>query len=123
MNLPSSETISQRRAHLAAEIARQRGELAEAYRNIGKPIHYAEYGLRGFGFFRKNSWVFLAAPALLKVTALCVGLIRNKPIKAANRQRQSIEDRPKGILGHAAKWGGHGWRLFKFYRRVRRFFP
>ena len=50
------EDFSERRGLLSAEIARQRGELAEAYRNLEKPIHYAEYGLRGFGFLRKNPW-------------------------------------------------------------------
>ena len=55
------ENFAERRGILSAQIARQRGELAEAYRNIEKPIHYAEYGMRGFGFLRKNPWVFVTS--------------------------------------------------------------
>jgi len=123
MSLPSPEDLVERRTNLSLQIARQRGELAEAYRNIGKPIHYAEYGLRGFGFFRQNTWVFVAVPAVFKMTSLLLGLWKKKSQKPESRQRQSMERRPKGVLGHAAKWGGHGWRLFKIYRRIRHFLP
>ena len=117
------ENFAERRGLLAAQIARQRGELAEAYRNIEKPIHYAEYGMRGFGFLRKNSWVFVAAPAVVSITSTLLGLRKGKSSKPAPRQRQSIENRPKGWKKHVVTWGGHGWRLFKLYRRVRRYFP
>jgi hypothetical protein len=123
VSLPSSESIFERRTNLALQIARQRGELAEAYRAIAKPIHYAEYGMRGFGFLRKNSWVIPAVPAVLSIASTLWGLKKKISAKPSPRQRQSIESRPKGIVGHAAKWGGHGWRLFKLYRRVRRYFP
>jgi hypothetical protein len=119
----SYDDFEDRRRHLIAEIARQRGELAEAYRNLEKPIHYAEYGLRGFGFLRKNPWVFAAAPAVVSVTSTLFGLRKKKFSKPAPRQRQSIEARPKSFMGHAAKWGGHGWRLYKLYRRLRHYLP
>jgi len=117
------EDFAERRRHLAAEIARQRGDLAEAYRNLEKPIHYAEYGLRGFGFLRKNPWVFVAAPAAVKLVSTLLGLKNQKSPKPAPRQRQGIEDRPKGWKKHVVTWGGHGWRLFKLYRRVRTYLP
>jgi len=117
------ENFAERRGLLAAEIARQRGELAEAYRNIAKPIHYAEYGLRGFGFLRKNPWVVAAVPAVVSIASTLLGLKKKLSSKPLPKRRQDLEARPKGILGHAVKWGGHGWRLFKIYRRVRRYFP
>jgi len=123
MSLPSPEDLVERRTNLSLQIARQRTELAEAYRNIAQPIHYAEYGLRGFGFFRKNSWVFVAVPAVFSIASTLLGLRKGKSARTSPRQRQSIEGRPKGIVGHAVKWGGHGWRLFKLYRRVRHYFP
>jgi hypothetical protein len=117
------ETFAQRRSHLAAQISRQRGELAEAYRNLEKPIHYAEYGLRGFGFLRKNPWVFVAVPAVFKVASTLIGLKTKKSPKPAPKQRQSVEPPPKGWKKHAVTWGGHGWKLFQLYRRVRHYFP
>jgi len=122
MKLPSSESLTERRAILTAQIARQRGELAGAYRDLGKPIHYAEYGLRSFGFLRKNPWVFIAFPAVFNVGATLLGLRKKKPARLAPSQRQSIEARPKGFVGHAMKWGGYGVSLFRLYRRVRPFF-
>jgi hypothetical protein len=124
MNLPD-ESITERRVRLAGEIARQRTDLGRAYRNLEKPIHYAEYGLRGFGFLRKNSWVIAAVPATVSIVSTLIGLRKqSKALKLSPRQRQKIESeaRPKGLLGHVLKVGGHGWRLFKLYRRVRPFF-
>jgi hypothetical protein len=118
------ESFEEKRRHLIADIARQRGELGEAYRNLEKPIRYAEYGVRGFGFVRNNPWLLVAAPAALKIAATLIGLSRVKPGKPVPRQRQKIEpSEPKGLTGHLLRWGGHGWRLFKLYRRVRRYFP
>jgi len=125
MNFPN-ESFADRRVRLAAEIARQRTELAYTYRNLERPIHYAEYGLRGFGFLRKNSWVFMAAPAVVSIASTLFGLSKAKSSpRLSRRQRRSLEAevRPKGLLGHAMKWGGHGWKLFRLYRRIRRFIP
>ena len=115
--------FAERRRHLIADIARQRGELAEAYRNLQKPLQYTETGLRSFAFMRQNSWIFIAVPAALKVASLLFALRAGKPTQPLFRQRQKQETPPKGFMGHALKWGGHGWKLFKIYRRVRRFFP
>ena len=119
LSLPH-ENLSERRGLLTAEIARQRVELAEAYRNIEKPIHYAEYGLRGFGFIRKNPWVFVAVPAVFSVAATFFGLQKKKSPEPA--RRQDTANQPKGWKKHVLTWGGHGWRLYKLYRRVRPYF-
>jgi hypothetical protein len=117
------ENFAERRGLLAAQIARQRGELAEAYRNLEQPIHYAEYGMRGFGFLRKNPWVFAAAPAVVSVASTLLGLRKKKSSRPAPIQRQSMENRPGGFGKHIVKLGRHGWRLFQLYRRVRSYFP
>jgi hypothetical protein len=117
------ENFAERRGRLIADIARQRGQLAEAYRNLEKPIHYAEYGMRGFGFFRRNPWVFAAVPAVFSVASTLLGLRKKNSSQPAPRQRQSVDRQPKSFAGHALKWGGHGWRLFRFYRRLRTYFP
>jgi len=130
MNLPEEsmpdESMDQRRARLAATIASQRGELAEAYRNLEKPIQYGEYALRGFGFLRKNPWVITVVPAVFSIGSTLLGLRKSKEPKISRGQRQEperLEKQPKGFVGHAMKWGGHGFRLFKFYRRVRKYMP
>jgi hypothetical protein len=117
------EDFAERRRHLIAEIARQRGELAEAYRNLEKPIHYAEYGMRGFGFLRKNPWVFVAAPAVVKLASTFIGHKTQKAAKPSPRQRPSIENKPKGWQKHVVTLGQNGWRLYQLYRRIRTYLP
>jgi hypothetical protein len=120
--IPPRENFAERRGLLAAQIARQRGELAEAYRNLERPIHYAEYGLRGFGFLRKNPWVFVAAPAVLKMASILAGLKQKKISKPAPSRRQGVENKPKGLGRHVVTWGKRGWKLFQLYRRIRSHF-
>ena len=126
MSIPG-ESIDQRRAHLAAMIARQRGDLAQAYGNLQKPIEYGEKGLQAFGFLRKNPWVLTVVPAVFSISGTLIGLWKGKPAPKPSRSQhqefERLEHRPKGFVGHAMKWGGHGFRLFKLYRRVRRFLP
>src|SRR5476649_1650962 len=117
------ENFAERRGLLAAQIARQRGELAEAYRNLERPLHYAEYGMRGFGFLRKNPWVFAAAPAVVSIASTLFGLKKKKSSKSAPRQRQGIENQPKGWKRHVVSVGRNGWLLFQLYRRIRTYFP
>ena len=122
MSLPR-ENFAERRGLLAAQIARQRAELAEAYGNLEKPLHYAEYGLRGFGFLRKNPWIFAAAPAVVSIASTLVGLKQKKSSKPLPNLRQSIEKHPKGWKKHAVTVGRNGWRLYKLYRRIRTYLP
>jgi hypothetical protein len=122
MSLPR-EDLAERRGLLVAQIARQRGELAEAYRNLEKPIHYAEYGMRGFGFLRKNPWVIVAAPAVFSMASTLFGLGKKKSSAPSPSQTQGVENEPKGWKKHVVTWGGHGWRLYKLYRRIRTYLP
>ncbi len=129
------ETLSEKRQRLAAQIARQRGELARAYDNLQRPVHYTEYAMRGFGFVRENPWVFSVVPAVVTITATIVGLVRNKPVPAPKRGRgwlpftreperereAAAARKAKGLLGHAATWAGRGWKLFRTYRKYRKF--
>jgi hypothetical protein len=117
------ENFAERRGLLAAQIARQRGELAEAYRNLEKPIHYAEYGMRGFGFLRKNPWVFVAVPAVFNLTSTLLGLKKKKSLKPAPSRRQSLENKPGGWKKHVVTLGQNGWRLYQLYRRIRTYLP
>jgi len=118
------QNYSERRGVLVAQIARQRGELAEAYRNLEKPIRYTEYSMKGFGFLRQNPWVLTLIPAALSISSTLFGLVRNKPAQAAPRKKQVTDERrPKGFVGHATRWGKRGWKLFQLYRRVRKFLP
>jgi hypothetical protein len=128
MNLDrNDESIDQRRARLAAEIARQRGELAGAYQNLSKPFHYAESAMRGFGFIRQNPWIISTVPAVLSIASTLMGLRKEKSApkrKGSLRERRELEElerKPRTLAGHAAKWGGRGWKLFKIYRRLRHF--
>src|SRR5271170_2916876 len=112
-NLEDFEDLAERRRHLIAEIARQRGELAEAYRNLEKPIHYAEYGMRGFGFLRSNPWIFVAVPAIF-------GLVRNfigggKKPSAKASQEQGRGEKPKSLF---KVWTGRAMQAYRFYHRV-----
>jgi hypothetical protein len=127
------ESMDQRRARLTAEIARQRADLGNAYRNLHKPIQMGESGLRAFGFMRQNAWIFSAIPASLNVVTFLFGLremISGKSAAkaAAAKERRALEREverkaPKSLLGHAMHWGGHGWRVYKIYNRVKKYLP
>jgi hypothetical protein len=119
---PLDEFASRREA-LRAQIARQRGELAHAYRDLERPIRYAEYGMKGIGFLRSNPWIFAAVPAALSVASTLWNFGKQKPSRPAPVQSQKIESAPKGVKGHVRTWAGHGWRLYQLYRRVRRYLP
>ena len=113
----SPDDFAARRALLSAQIARQRGDLAQAYLDLKKPIHYAEYGLRGFGFLRNNPWVFVAVPAAFSIFSTLFGLRKSKAPKP--EPRQSLEPKKAGFKNNLVTWAGHAWRLYQLYRRVR----
>ena len=129
--MSSGESMDQRRAEIAARIARQRDELTAAYRNLATPITYVQSGMKGFSFLRRNPWVLSVVPAVFTVTSAVVGIVRNKPaVKDKRPRRSKWEDaekraakESKSIGGHLAKWGGRGWKLFQLYRRIRKFVP
>jgi hypothetical protein len=129
------ESLADKQRRLAADIARQRGQLALAYRDLAKPILYTEYGLRGFGFLRQNPWLLTIVPAGLSAASSLIALRRAlKTPKTAPRKfkwfgrdaerdtDRAVKRETKGIAGHVLKWGGHGWKLFRLYNKARKFF-
>ena len=132
---PDGESLAEKQRRLAADIARQRGELATAYRDIARPILYTEYGLRGFGFLRQNPWVLTIVPAAFSTTTTLIGLVRTlKPGKTEPRKfkwlgregeqevKRAAKREAKGLAGHFLRWGGRGWKLFRLYNKARKFF-
>jgi hypothetical protein len=117
------DNFESRRELLAAQIAQQRVELAQAYRRLEKPLHYAESGLRGAGFIRNNPWIWVAAPALFSFLLTNFGRKQKKSSQPQSNQGQPSGDEPKGIKKHAVVWGGRAWQLYQLYRRVRHLLP
>ena len=126
------ESLAEKQRRLAADIARQRGQLAAAYRDLAKPILYTEYGLRGFGFLRQNPWVLTIVPAAFSTTTAVVSLVRNlktpktvpRKFKWFGREAEKEARREsKGIASHFFKWGGRGWRIFRLVHKIRKFLP
>ena len=134
------ESLADKQRRLAAEIARQRTQLHHAYHDIAKPVLYTEYGLRGMGFLRSNPWILTILPASLSTTSSVLAIIRaftggKAAPKKANKwsgraERETARDlerdakhEKKTLLTHALKWGGHGWKAFRIYRRIRKYFP
>jgi hypothetical protein len=131
-----SESLKERHARLAADIARQRGELAGAYENLAKPLQYTEYAMRGVGILRQNPWILSVIPAATSVISLGIGLIRKPSVKGARgfgkgkffsrEAKQDIERDVErgaklGLGALALKWGGRGWKLFRLYGRLRKY--
>jgi hypothetical protein len=131
-----SESLAARQARLAHEIARQRGELHVAYKNLGKPLQYTEYAMRGYGILRENPWILTIIPAASSLVSLGVGLLRKPRVKAKGFRKgklfsraaerdveRDVEEGAKlGLGALALKWGGRGWKLFRLYGRLRKYF-
>jgi len=113
MSVSTDESIA-RRELLSRDIARQRSELAEAYRNLETPIRYAEYGIKGFGFLRANPWIVMAVPTALKLVFSAIGgKKKSSNLPPAQSGRRNIVSR--AVSG--------GWQLYQLYRRVRSLIP
>src|SRR5579863_8498022 len=119
MSAPDNDFAS-RREILSSEITRQRGELARAYLALEKPIHYAEYGMRGFGFLRQNPWVFAAVPALFSMGSTLVSLRKKKVPEPV---RQQIAQQTGEVKKPLKVWIGRAVKAYQLYRRVRHYFP
>jgi hypothetical protein len=126
MNLTPHEDFTLHRDELVRQIASQRGELAAAYRNLEKPIHYAEVGMKGLGFLRQNQWLFVAAPTVVSVGLTLFNAWRGKkapkvvPVKGAV---QPIPNLAEGSKKPLAVWVGRAYQLYQLYRKVRTFIP
>jgi malate synthase len=138
MTLPEEEDFITRRDSLAREISRQRGELAQAYRQLEKPIRYTEYGMKGFAFIRQNQWVLTVAPALMgsipsiinlvssafgwrkKKKAVLVQHVSPAPSQGASPTTAKKLSRVSQALMSGAE---QGVRAYNLYRRIRSLIP
>jgi hypothetical protein len=136
MNLPEEEDFITRRNKLAHEIARQRGELTNAYRKLEAPIRYTEYGMKSFAFIRQNQWVLTAAPALLGSIPSIIGLVSSVFGKKRKKQPMAVQHtrspevvssgpvKKMSRLSQALMAGAEqGIRAYNIYRRVRSLIP
>ena len=120
------EDFASRRDALSGEIARQRGELATAYRNLEKPIHYAEVGMKGFGFLRQNQWLFVAMPTIASVGLTLFNVWRGKKEPKVVRVADAvppISNPAEHLKRPLAVWVGRAYQLYKLYRKVRTYLP
>ena len=120
MSQPLNE-FAVRREVLARQIARQRGELIHAFRDLEKPITYVERGLTVLGFLRNNPWVFVAAPTALNILFQIFGL-RRKPSKPVPGAVQEIPNPTEHSRSPLMRWGGRALQAYQLYRRVRPYF-
>jgi hypothetical protein len=132
----SLQEYTERRVQLARQIAGQRRELAEAYRDLGKPIFYAQSGIKGVQMVRENAWLIALAPSVIGIVSGLLGL-RKKDApkrglfdiwkKKAGASEEEAAEIASGARRHARpllrRLIGHGVTAFKIYRRVRPFIP
>lgn len=133
MNL---QGYAERRVQLARKISGQRHELAEAYRDLGKPLFYAQSGIKGVQMVRQNAWLIALAPSVIGIVSGLLGLRKKEAPKrglfdfwkkkagASEEEAADIEStayrRARPLLRRLI---GHGVTAFKIYRRVRPYIP
>ena len=131
MNPPEEiqEDFQTRRKALAAEISRLRGELAQAYLQLEKPIRYTEQGMKGFGFVRQNPWVITAVPATISLVSALWAWKKKKsgPAQTQSAPRVGVPPTAGNKMSRASQalMAGveHGLRAYNLYRRVRSILP
>jgi hypothetical protein len=130
----SGTDFAARRAELARQIAGQRQELSEAYRDLGKPLQYAQTGFKGYQALRQNAWLIALAPSAIGIVTGLLGLKKDKsaakwpffrkrkskPEGEAEELESSAAHRAKPLL---KKLIGHGVTAFKLYRQIRPYIP
>jgi hypothetical protein len=125
----SKHDLVQRRRQLSVEISRQRTELTVAYRGLTKPIEYTQTGIKGFKFLKENAWAIALAPSLISIGLSFFGLKKQKPSRGGwlkfghGEEEREVRREAAKAKKPLMRLLGHGWNLFKFYRRVRRYFP
>jgi hypothetical protein len=126
-----------RREQLARQISGQRRDLAEAYRDLGKPIAYTQAGIKGVQILKQNAWLIALAPSAIGIVTGLLNLRKKddapkrglfdfwkKKAPAAEEEAAEIEaqagQRARPLLRRLI---GHGVTAFKVYRRVRPYIP
>jgi len=129
----SQESLALRRQHLSQQIAMQRADLAQAYRGLAKPLAYTQKVIVGAQALKQNAWAIALLPSVIslgfsffgwkkkgKAGLLgLLGLAQDEEKEKRALEREAVARARKPIM----KWVGHGWKLFKLYRRVRRYMP
>jgi hypothetical protein len=125
-----SHDLFHRRQVLIAQIESQRLELAQAYRQLEKPIHYGEQALQGFGFLRRNPWIAMAAPGVTSLLFSGVGFLMRrgkKPVKEEPISREKIMEALRHEEAKAKKpmrkYLGYAFKAFQLYRKYRPLVP
>ena len=129
----SLQKYTDRREQLARQISGQRHELAEAYRDLGKPIAYTQAGIKGVQIVRENAWLIALAPSAI---GIITGLLRLRKKDAPKRGLFDFWKKKAGMPEEEAaevesqagrpllrRLIGHGVTAFKLYRRIRPFIP
>lgn len=125
-----SHDLFHRRQVLIAQIESQRLELAQAYRQLEKPIHYGEQALKGFGFLRRNPWIAMAAPGATSLLFSGLGLLMRRgkrPVKEepVSRERiiEALRHEETKVKKPMRKYLGYAIKAFQLYRRFRPLIP
>ena len=130
MRLPK-ESLSERRKNLSHQIARQRTELAVAYRGLLKPFQYTETGISAVKALRKNGWLIALAPSVVSLIysffgwkkAEKPGLFQRLRRKGKPQEVEAEEEVAAKVKKPMSRWAGRAWSAFQVYRRVRPFLP
>ena len=126
----SKGALEARRRQLMEDIFKQRIDFANAYRDLGKPLEYTQKTVVGLKMLQQNAWLIALAPTAVNLLFSTFGWKKAPRGNLLGRlfggERRAFQ-RQAQREAHAAKkplmrWLGHGWRLFRIYRRVRRFF-
>jgi hypothetical protein len=124
-----------RREKIAGQIAQQRHELAEAYRDLGKPLKYTQAAVKGVQVIRENAWLLALSPSVVGLVFSFLGWKKEKPTpklfgffkrkKAA--PTVAIEEEEGKAVRKAKplvqRLIGHGVTAVKLYRKLRPFLP
>ena len=131
--IPMPGQLSERRKYLSEKIARERIDLAVAYRGLIKPFQIVDKGIVGINLLRKNTWLLALAPSAVGLLFSFFGLEKKKKPGLLGRLRgkaarsTDLDEERAEIVAKAKKpisrWGRRAWAAFQMYRKVRPFFP
>ena len=132
--IPTPGHLSDRQKELSERIARQRIELAVAYRGLIKPFQYADTGVAALKVIRKNGWLLAMAPSAVSLVFSFFGWekkgkpsllarIRKKTGRRDAAEAEVAEGAPTFFKKPLSRLAGHAWSAFQVYRKVRPFFP
>jgi hypothetical protein len=130
----SKASLATRRENISRQIARQRTELAEAYRDLGRPLRYTQTAVKGVQMLKENAWLLTLVPTVVGLASTLFGLKKKTAKKwpkwlplGKRRTKAELEEEGEKISRRTrpllARLLGHGISAFKVYRRVRPYIP